>query len=185
VSKQNYLLHQLFEHQAHLRPEAIALIADDQKYSYRELNERSNQLAHYLIENGVCPDSLVGLYVDRSVEMLVGMLAVLKAGGAYVPLDAMYPEARLDYILEDANPNIVVTVSALVVKVQSEKRIAIAIDTIAFVQLISQYGKNNPDIHNLNTDNLAYVIYTSGSTGYPKGVLVEHHNVTRLLGSTE
>ncbi|MCJ8271706.1 MAG: AMP-binding protein, partial [Psychrosphaera sp.] len=164
VYPKTHCIHQLFEQQVELRPEAIALRYLKEQLSYQQLNEKANQLAHHLQAQGIKPDTLVGLSVDRSPEMVIGILAILKAGGAYVPLDPNYPQSRLDYIVKDSGIKVLL----------SEKDINAA----------SEYPVANPKV-TLSPDNLAYVIYTSGTTGQPKGVMVEHHNVVRLLQSTD
>ncbi|OOR10849.1 non-ribosomal peptide synthetase [Bacillus cereus] len=176
-------IHELFEQQAMIYPNSIAVTYEKGKVTYRELNERANQLAHYLQKKGVGPDTLVGLCVERSLEMIVGILGILKAGGAYVPLDPTYPEQRLQYILEDAGIQLFVTQESLKeLKWLPENIKSICLDRDR--DEIEQESKTLP-ISNVNPQHLAYVIYTSGSTGNPKGVMVEHHNVIRLFKSTE
>ncbi|UNP84527.1 non-ribosomal peptide synthetase [Bacillus mycoides] len=176
-------IHELFEQQAMIYPNAIAVMYEKERITYRELNERANQLAHYLQKKGIGPDSLVGLCVERSLGMIVGILGILKAGGAYVPLDPTYPEQRLQYILEDASIQLVVTQESLKgLKWLPENIKSICLDRDR--DEIEQESKTLP-ISNVNPQHLAYVIYTSGSTGNPKGVMVEHHNVIRLFKSTE
>ncbi|MGE6348379.1 amino acid adenylation domain-containing protein [Bacillus mycoides] len=176
-------IHELFEQQAMIYPNSIAVTYEKGKVTYRELNKRANQLAHYLQKKGVGPDTLVGLCVERSLEMIVGILGILKAGGAYVPLDPTYPEQRLQYILEDAGIQLFVTQESLKeLKWLPENIKSICLDRDR--DEIEQESKTLP-ISNVNPQHLAYVIYTSGSTGNPKGVMVEHHNVIRLFKSTE
>lgn len=176
-------IHALFEQQAMIYPNAIAVIYEKERVTYRELNERANQLAHYLQKKGVGPDSLVGLCVERSPEMIVSILGILKAGGAYVPLDPTYPEQRLRYILEDASIQLVVAQESLKgLKWLPENIKSICLDRDR--DEIEQENRTLP-ISNVSPQHLAYVIYTSGSTGNPKGVMVEHHNVVRLFKSTE
>ncbi|MBK5469413.1 amino acid adenylation domain-containing protein [Bacillus sp. TH19] len=176
-------IHELFEQQAMIYPNSIAVTYEKGKVTYRELNERANQLAHYLQKKGVGPDTLVGLCVERSLEMIVGILGILKAGGAYVPLDPTYPEQRLQYILGDAGIQLFVTQESLKeLKWLPENIKSICLDRDR--DEIEQESKTLP-ISNVNPQHLAYVIYTSGSTGNPKGVMVEHHNVIRLFKSTE
>tara|TARA_R110001583_G_scaffold75188_5_gene207275 strand:+ start:3504 stop:14609 length:11106 start_codon:yes stop_codon:yes gene_type:complete len=173
-------IHQLIERQATATPEATALIFDDQSLSYAELNTRANHLAHYLIGLGVKPENRVGIAVERSVEMVVGLLGILKAGGAYVPLDPDYPTERLAYIIQDSGIELLLTQSELTTKLpQREWLTSIALDSL---DVIERPG-HNPGLV-LSSDNLAYVIYTSGSTGQPKGVQLCHANVTRLLDAT-
>jgi amino acid adenylation domain-containing protein/non-ribosomal peptide synthase protein (TIGR01720 family) len=176
-------IHELFEQQAMIYPNAIAVMYEKERVTYRELNERANQLAHYLQKKGVGPDSLVGLCIERSLEMIVGILGILKAGGAYVPLDPTYPEQRLRYILGDASIQLVVAQESLKgLKWLPENIKSICLDRDR--DEIEQENRTLP-ISDVSPQHLAYVIYTSGSTGNPKGVMVEHHNVIRLFKSTE
>ncbi|QWH09674.1 non-ribosomal peptide synthetase [Bacillus mycoides] len=176
-------IHELFEQQAMIYPNSIAVTYEKGKITYRELNERANQLAHYLQKKGVGPDTLVGLCVERSLEMIVGILGILKAGGAYVPLDPTYPEQRLQYILEDAGIQLFVTQESLKeLKWLPENIKSICLDRDR--DEIGQESKTLP-FSDVSSQNLAYVIYTSGSTGNPKGVMIEHHNVIRLFKSTD
>ncbi|MCZ6943644.1 amino acid adenylation domain-containing protein [Bacillus mycoides] len=176
-------IHELFEQQAMIYPNSIAVTYEKGKVTYRELNERANQLAHYLQKKGVGPDTLVGLCVERSLEMIVGILGILKAGGAYVPLDPTYPEQRLQYILEDAGIQLFVTQKSLKeLKWLPENIKSICLDRDR--DEIGQESKTLP-FSDVSSQNLAYVIYTSGSTGNPKGVMIEHHNVIRLFKSTD
>ena len=145
--------------------------------SYGELNERANQLADYLIkEHSVGPEVLVGLCVERSFEMVIGIVAILKAGGAYVPLDPQYPQARLAYILEDTNVDVVLTQSYLNQRITLFGDKAVCLDAPDFLNSLTTYNKNNRASSDVGvaSDNLAYVIYTSGSTGQPKGVMIDH-----------
>ena len=164
---QNQCIHELFEAQVRRTPEAVAIVHGNQQLSYAELNAEANRLAHYSIEQGVRPDDRVGLYVERGIPMVVGLLAILKAGGAYVPLDPASPTERLEYVLRDCTPVTLLTEAGL-----SEDHAAIA-----------RQPDHNPDREavGLNSNHLAYVIYTSGSTGRPKGVMVEHASVINLL----
>ncbi|PFD35310.1 non-ribosomal peptide synthetase [Bacillus cereus] len=176
-------IHELFEQQAMMYPNAIAVTYEKERVTYRELNERANQLAHYLQKKGVGPDTLVGLCVERSLEMIVGILGILKAGGAYVPLDPTYPEQRLQYILEDASIQLFVTQESLKeLKWLPENIKSICLDRER--DEIGQESKSLP-VSDVSSQNLAYVIYTSGSTGNPKGAMIEHHNVIRLFKSTD
>ncbi|WP_353931424.1 non-ribosomal peptide synthase/polyketide synthase [Okeanomitos corallinicola TIOX110] len=175
-------IHQLFEEQVEKTPDAVAVVFENQQLTYSELNNKANQLAHYLISLGVKADVLVGICVERSVEMIVGILGILKAGGAYVPLDPEYPQERLNFILEDAQVSVLVTQESLVDKLPENTAEVVYLDT--GWNKISQSNQENPTTE-VNTSNLAYVIYTSGSTGTPKGVLVKHCNVTRLFAATQ
>lgn len=181
-------LHQLFEQQAQRFADEIALIYDQEQLSYSELNQRANQLAHYLRnEKGVCPDSLVGLCVERSSDMVVGMLAILKAGGAYVPLDPHSPAARLEHMLKDAELNLVLTQQAVLESTSLSSLQSVCLDDAGLCALLAEQSKDNlpSQALGLKPSHLAYVIYTSGSTGQPKGVMVEHQNVVRLFSATD
>jgi len=171
-------IHELFEAQVEHHPNAIAVIFENQQLTYRELNQQANQLAHYLIhEKHIKPDTLVGICVERSLEMVIGILAILKAGGAYVPLDPEYPEARLQYMLDDANLTTVLTQTHLRKTTPVSDLQALCLDDEKLQQQLQTHSINNPDTKQLGltSNHLAYVIYTSGSTGNPKGVMVEHH----------
>ena len=173
----SHTVHKLFEQQVELTPAAIALVSRDASLSYRELNERANQLAHYLREHGVGPESLVGVCLKRSFEMVVAMLAVLKAGAAYVPLDPAYPKERLRFMLEDAGLAMLLTNHALLNHLPKHDTKITCLDSASAA--ISQHSKENP-LGSVTGKNLAYMIYTSGSTGTPKGVLVQHRGVPNL-----
>lgn len=174
-------LHQHFEKQAQLRPAALALKFDDQEMSYGELNARANCLAHQFIARGVGPDTLVGLLVERSFFMVVGILGILKAGAAYVPLDPSYPSERFHYMVDDSQLAIVVTCHGLEHLLGScPAEVVILEDAL---ETIDESYEVNP-VCAATPANLAYVIYTSGSTGRPKGVLVTHANVCRLMSAT-
>ena len=163
---QDRLLHELFEEQVARAPEAVAAVFEDVHLTYAELNTRANQLAHYLRERGVGPDAIVGICVERSLEMVIGILGILKAGGAYLPLDPDYPRQRLAYMLEDAGPLLVLTQERL------RERLPEATRTLCLDKewpSISHASQSNPAAGAI-PQNLAYVIYTSGSTGRPKGV---------------
>ncbi|WP_342551889.1 non-ribosomal peptide synthase/polyketide synthase [Paenibacillus sp. FSL R7-0652] len=170
-------IHQLFEEQVERTPENIAVVYEGEELTYRELNERANQLARNLRARGVGPESIVGLMVERSLEMIVGIMGVLKAGGAYLPLDPTYPQERITYMLEDSGTALILT----------QRHVA---DRVAFqgdmLYLEDQkiYSGPGDDLAGVSSpQNLAYVIYTSGTTGRPKGVLTTHRNVVRLLVS--
>ncbi|AUB35491.1 Non-ribosomal peptide synthetase component F [Nostoc flagelliforme CCNUN1] len=175
---QNKCIHQLFEEQVDLTPDAVAVVFEDQQLTYRELNARANQLSHYLRKFGVEKDVLVGICVQRSLEMVVGLLGILKAGGAYVPLDPDYPQERLDFMLSDAQVQVLLTQQQLVHKLPSQKIPVVCLDRDW--NLISLGGKEN-SYGCLQTENLAYVIYTSGSTGQPKGVAMSHLALVNLI----
>ncbi|WP_051534496.1 non-ribosomal peptide synthetase [Deefgea rivuli] len=171
-------VHRLIEAQVAQRSDAIALIFGEVELSYAELNQRANQLAHYLIEQGIGLESKVGIALERSVEMVIALLAVLKAGGAYVPLDPEYPQDRLMYMVEDSGINSLLTHTSLINRIPSSNSQVTALDTLD----LSKQSIQNPDIV-IHGDNLAYVIYTSGSTGKPKGVAVRHEALSHFLHS--
>ncbi|QLE48410.1 amino acid adenylation domain-containing protein [Nostoc sp. C057] len=175
-------IHQLFEEQVERTPNAVAVVFENQQLTYHELNCRANQLAHYLRSLGVGADVLVGICVERSLEMLVGLLGILKAGGAYVPLDPEYPQGRLSFILEDAQVSVLLTQQHLVDKLPECQAQLVSLDTNW--QFISQLPQGNP-ITNVQASNLAYVIYTSGSTGQPKGVQISHTAVSNFLSAMQ
>ncbi|MEH2377489.1 MAG: amino acid adenylation domain-containing protein [Nostoc sp.] len=172
-------IHQLFETQVEKTPDAIAVVFEDEQISYRELNLRANQLAHYLQSLGVGSEVLVGLCVERSLEMVVGVLGILKAGGAYVPLDYAYPQERLAFMLQDAQVSVLLTQEKLKLGLPKHQAEIICLDTNW--QSID-YGLDNP-INSVTSNNLAYIIYTSGSTGQPKGVQIEHRSAVNLLNA--
>ncbi|WP_338874868.1 non-ribosomal peptide synthase/polyketide synthase [Mycetohabitans endofungorum] len=171
-------IHQLFEAQVERTPEATALVYEDQTLSYAQLNARANRLAHQLIELGVQPDARVAICVQRSPAMVVGLLAILKAGGAYVPLDPSYPDERLAHILADAVPDIVLADAAGRVALGGA---ALTDRTVLDPNRLPAQSETNPSVPVLTSRHLAYVIYTSGSTGMPKGVMVEHRSIARLV----
>src|ERR1043166_5695062 len=175
-------VHELFEEQARLRPEAIAVVAGEQRLSYRELNERANQLAHYLRAQGVGPESMVGLCVERTVEMVVGLLGVLKAGGAYVPLDVQYPAARLRYMLGESGARVLLTQERLRELLPESGAHVLSLDSEW--EVVAGESRENVT-SGVRAENLAYVIYTSGSTGEPKGVAVPHGAIVRLVKETD
>ncbi|MCA2866528.1 MAG: amino acid adenylation domain-containing protein [Microcystis sp. M058S1] len=175
-------IHQLFEEQVERTPNDVAVVFEEQQLTYNELNRRANQLAHYLQSLGVKPDELVGICVERSLEMIVGLLGILKAGGAYVPLDPDYPQERLSFMLEDSQVKVLVTQAKLVESIPEHQAQLICLDTEW--EKIAQNIPSNPE-SGVKPDNLTYIIYTSGSTGKPKGVLVNHANVVRLFAATD
>jgi len=174
---QDKCIHQLFEEQVEHTPNAVAVVYENQQLTYHQLNSRANQLAHYLQSLGVKADVLVGICVERSIEMLIGLMGILKAGGAYVPLDPEYPTERLSFMLEDAQVQVLLTQQHLVEKLPSHQAKLICIDQ-NWTQ-IQQNKQNNPKQTATATD-LANIIYTSGSTGQPKGVMVEHQGLCNL-----
>jgi amino acid adenylation domain-containing protein len=175
------LVHRLFEREVDRRPEATALLFEEQSLTFRELDERANRLAHLLVRHGVGPDSRVGLYLPRSLDLVIAMLAILKAGGAYVGLDRDYPPERVNELLADSGANVLV----------SRAELAASIRTPAALVLLDRDGQQIADQSSARLDRperseqLAYVIYTSGSTGAPKGVMVEHRNVTSFFVGVE
>ncbi|RAM49068.1 MAG: non-ribosomal peptide synthetase [Hapalosiphonaceae cyanobacterium JJU2] len=171
-------IHQLFEEQVERTPDAVAVVFEEQQLTYQQLNERSNQLAHYLQRLGVGPEVLVGIWVERSVEMVVGLLGILKAGGAYVPLDPTYPTERLSFMLTDAGVTVLVTQHHLVSSLPLYETRVVCLDSDWAT--IEQHRDENL-VTNVSAHNLAYVIFTSGSTGQPKGVAIEHHSVVNFL----
>lgn len=174
-------LQQLFEQKVQKTPNAIAVVYEHQQLTYRQLNECSNQLAHYLRELGIKPDVLVGICVERSVEMVIGLLGILKAGGAYVPIDPDYPSERIAFMLEDANVPILLTQNRLVSQLPIKDTQVICLDEEKF----DNYPQSRP-LTEVQSNNLAYVIYTSGSTGKPKGAMNCHQGiVNRLLWMQE
>ncbi|MBD2417074.1 amino acid adenylation domain-containing protein, partial [Anabaena cylindrica FACHB-243] len=179
---QQSCIHQLFEQQVELTPDAIALVFEDEQLTYRELNTKANQLAHYLQKLGVKPETLVGICIERSIEMIVGLLGILKAGGAYVPLDPAYPPERLEFMLADAQVPILLTQASLLTTLPTHSALVVCLDTDW--DKITLHSPQNPT-SNVKIGNAAYVIYTSGSTGQPKGVLVNHSNIVRLFAATQ
>ncbi|MBW4613204.1 MAG: amino acid adenylation domain-containing protein [Desmonostoc vinosum HA7617-LM4] len=170
-------IHQLFESQAQRTPDAIAVIFAGQKLTYRQLNEQANQLAHYLQSLGVTAEVMVGLCVERSLEMVVGLLGILKAGGVYVPIDPAYPKERIAHILSDSHLPILLTQQKLVTSLPNHQGQVVCLDTIGVeISAASEFLPTN----SLTPENLAYVIYTSGSTGKPKGVAIAHRGLCNL-----
>ncbi|MGM9951360.1 MAG: amino acid adenylation domain-containing protein, partial [Lysinibacillus sp.] len=182
VSEQKTIAAQ-FEHMAEKYPDRIAVSDENEKISYGDLNKKANQLARMLLEKGVTTDSFIALLLPRSADMIVSILAVLKTGAAYVPIDPIYPQDRINYILEDAAPHCVITTQGLTTEIER-------IDTITLEELsYSSYPSENIKVEErsgaLLPLNPAYIIYTSGSTGRPKGVVIPHQNVIRLLDATD
>jgi amino acid adenylation domain-containing protein/non-ribosomal peptide synthase protein (TIGR01720 family)/FkbM family methyltransferase len=175
-------IHELFEEQVEQRPEAVAVVYEEQEMSYQELNRRANRLAHYLRGLGVGPEVLVGICVERSVEMVVGLLGILKAGGAYLPLDPSYPAERLRSMLEDGEPLAVMTQERFLGVLPEFSGEIICLDQ-DWLLAEGQSEENSP-IH-VGGENLAYVIYTSGSTGRPKGICITHRAINRLVVNTD
>jgi amino acid adenylation domain-containing protein len=170
-------IHQLFEDQAARSPDAVAVAFEDEELTYSQLDARANRLAHALIEQGVGPDVIAGICLERSLDMIVGLLGILKAGGAYLPLDPDYPQVRLAFMIEDAAPKLVLTHEALRTRLPATTR-TLCLDTDR--PAIERHGTASPSLR-ANPQNLAYVIYTSGSTGKPKGTAVDHGGVVNRL----
>jgi glutamate-1-semialdehyde-2,1-aminomutase len=170
---QDKCIHQLFEEQVATTPDAIAVVFEQQELTYQQLNQRANQLAHHLQTLGVKPEVLVGICVERSLEMVVGLLGILKAGGAYVPLDPSYPAERLSYMLSDAGIEVLLTQNNLLSVLSSHAARVLCLDTGGTIEAHSPENL----VSSVSAENLAYVIYTSGSTGQPKGVMLSHQNL--------
>jgi amino acid adenylation domain-containing protein len=173
-------IHELFEAQVTRTPTAVAVEFEGQQLTYDELNVRANQLAHYLRRRGVVPDTLVGVCMERSLELVIALLGVLKAGGAYVPVDPQYPRDRVAFMLEDSGAAVLVTEQALLDRLPNNAPTVICIDR-DHATLISESEKQPST--GVTSDDLAYVIYTSGSTGKPKGVEIRHRSVVNFLAS--
>ncbi|TKC98038.1 non-ribosomal peptide synthetase/type I polyketide synthase [Polyangium fumosum] len=175
-------VHELFEAQAARTPDAVAAVYGEQRISYGELDRRANRLAHHLRSLGVGPEVLVGICIERSVEMVVGLLGILKAGGAYVPLDPTYPKERLAFMLRDTRAPVVIT------QVRFQDRLPQHDGHVVYLEegdtLLSDLPTSNP-ASGTTSRSLAYVIYTSGSTGQPKGAAIEHRSITRLVLDTD
>ena len=194
-------IHELFETQVEKTPDAVAVVFEGHQLSYRELNERANQVAHYLRKQGVGPEALVAICLERSLEMIIGLLSILKAGGAYLPLDPECPKERLAFMMEDTRAAVLLTEHRLMERLAEDSRPQSSIPStsplrtgldprIKAVCLDSdREAIAHENVENLSSGvtpgNLAYVMYTSGSTGKPKGVVITHHNVTRLFASTD
>lgn len=175
-------IHQIVEAQVSHRADAVAVAFEDRRLTYQALNAQANQLAHFLQASGVGRETRVGMYLDRSAEMVISMLGILKAGGVYVPLDTAYPVERLAFMLEDARPPVLLTFSHLKNLLPEYDGHLVCLDT-DWADIARQ---RTDDLENVNApDDVAYVIYTSGSTGKPKGVQVTHYNVARLFQATD
>jgi amino acid adenylation domain-containing protein/non-ribosomal peptide synthase protein (TIGR01720 family) len=170
----NQCIHELFEQTAERFPDKLAVVSSNQQLTYAQLNQRANTLAHYLMKRGVGPESMVGLCLERSTDLLVGLLGILKAGGAYVPLDPGYPKERLSFMLEDTDAPVVVTQESLLSALPQNNAEVILLDRDR--QAIDAESMENP-VSKASPGNLAYIIYTSGSTGKPKGVMVQHSSL--------
>jgi amino acid adenylation domain-containing protein len=173
-------IHELFEAQVARTPEAVAVVCGNEQLTYRELNTRANQFAHYLRHRGVRPETLVGICIDRSSAMMIGLLGILKAGGAYLPLDPAYPRERLAFLLDDSRASLVLTQLQWLDLLPADRARIVVLDEVH--SAVAQEPAENPSC-DATGENLAYVIYTSGSTGLPKGVQVPHRAVVNFLHS--
>lgn len=171
-------VHKLIEQQAKKTPGRIAIEFENKTMTYRELDELTNQIAHYLIELGVKPDTMVGICIDRSLEMEIGLLSIMKAGGAYVPMDPTYPQDRVDYMIEDSQIKIILSTENLSDVIKNHKAQTIFLD--AGREKFKEYSKESPDVK-ISPYNMVYMIYTSGSTGNPKGVMNIHRGLSNQI----
>jgi len=168
-------LHQIFEERVEKTPNCLAVIYEEENLTYKELNEKANQLARVLRAKGIKPNTIVGIMVERSLEMMIGIMGILKAGGAYMPIDPEYPQDRIDYMVESSQVQLLLTQSFL------EEKMSTGVETIYLDEKgIYQGERHNLDYINTASD-LAYVLYTSGSTGKPKGVMIEHATTINTL----
>lgn len=166
---------QLFEEQVEKTPDNIAVVFEDQKLTYRELNERANSLANYLRSQKIGRNDIVGIMVNRSLEMIISILAVLKSGACYIPIDPEYPQDRIEYMLNNSNTKLLLTFKRLENKVTFDNKLFVELDN-------ELYNSNKDNLININKpDDLAYIIYTSGSTGKPKGVMLKHSNINNFI----
>ncbi|CAN2249836.1 siderophore 2,3-dihydroxybenzoate-glycine-threonine trimeric ester bacillibactin synthetase [Bacillus subtilis] len=178
-------LQDMFEKQAVLTPERIALICDDVQVNYQELNEEANRLAHLLIEKGLGPEQFVALALPRSPEMVASMLAVLKTGAAYLPLDPEFPADRISYMLEDANPSCIITTEEIAARLPDDLAVPqLVLDQAVTQEVVKRYSPDNPNV-SVSLAHPAYIIYTSGSTGRPKGVVVTLKSLSNFLLSMQ
>ena len=170
-------INELFEEQVRLNPDSVAIIFEDEKVTYRELNVKANKIANYLIELNIEAEQLVAICLDRSPNMIASFLGVLKTGGAYVPIDLSYPKERIAYMLEDSNASFVITTEAILTQLPTINSRKICLDK----EIKAIEGQSDECTHRSNADSLAYVMYTSGSTGKPKGVEIIHRGIVRLV----
>jgi enterobactin synthetase component F len=175
-------VHELFEEQTQRTPGRVAVTYEQQRLTYRELNERADRIAHHLSLAGVGPDDRVGLYVERSLEMVVGLLGILKAGGAYVPLDPNYPQDRVTFILDDCQPAVLLTQESLHHRLRLPNTKILCVDALPILRADVERMRSTK---NRQTSDLAYVLYTSGSTGQPKGVQITHRSLVNFLKAME
>lgn len=173
-------IHKLLQEQVTQTPDAVAIVCQDQQLTYRELNKRANQLAHHLQALGVKPDTLVGICMERSLDMIVGLLGILKAGGAYITLDPTYPKERLSFMLEDTQVSILLTQSWLLKTLSLQVSHSLCLDTDW--EMIAQESEADP-VSEMTSQHLAYIMYTSGSTGKPKAVQMPHSSVWHYVQS--
>ena len=173
------MLYELIEQQVGRTPDVVAAVFEDRQLTYRQLNDRADLLARRLKNLGVGPNTLVGVCVERSLEMLVGLLAILKAGGAYVPLDPAYPSDRLAFMLEDSKPRVLLTQQSLQKRLPAHGARIIYLDDPAAEEVSDDSQQLYPDAH--HPADLAYVLYTSGSTGKPKGVQISNRALVNFL----
>jgi amino acid adenylation domain-containing protein len=171
VYPKDLCLHQPFEIQVERKPDAVAIVFENEQLTYRDLNGRANQLANLLQKLGVKPEIPVGLYMHRSLELAVGVLGILKSGGACVPIDSEYPSERISFILEDSRVPVLLTQKQLLKKIPEQKAHVVCIDT-SWEDIARESTK--PPVSNVTAENIAYILYTSGSTGNPKGVMISH-----------
>jgi len=175
---QNLCVHEIFQLQVERSPQVIAVICENAQLSYEKLNQRANQLAHHLRQLGVKPEVPVGIYLERSLEMIIGVLGVLKAGGCYVPLDPAYPHDRLAFILEDTQTPVILTQEKFITSLPPHQAQVISLDSDW-----GEIAKHSPEnlLSQATSDNLIYTIYTSGSTGRPKGVMIPHRGISNQI----
>jgi amino acid adenylation domain-containing protein len=178
----NLCIHQLFEAQVERTPDAVALVFEDEHLTYRELNIRSNRLAHSLRKSGVGPEVPVGVCLERSLEVVISLLAILKAGGVYLPLDPAYPKQRISFMLEDSRASVLLTQKSLIQGLPEHCARVVCLDSDG--EAIAQESSEN-QASSSESENLAYIIYTSGSTGQPKGVLVSHGSIAEHCRDAE
>jgi amino acid adenylation domain-containing protein len=185
VGTERLTIHELFEAQVERTPKAAAVTYEGVSLTYAQLNQKANKLGRYLQDRGIGPDALVGICVERGLDMVAAILGVLKAGGAYVPLDPNYPHERLRYMIGDAAPKVLLTQSSLMPLLSAENVNTICLD-VNWDEIAPMPGENLDVVAmGLRPDHLAYVIYTSGSTGRPKGTLIQHNHVTRLFSAAQ
>jgi len=170
---------QLFEEQVEKTPDNIAVVFENQKLTYKELNEKANSLANYLRNNEINRNDIVGIMVNRSLEMIISILAVLKAGGTYIPIDPEYPQDRIEYMLSNSNSKLLLTQKKLENNINFENKCLVDLTNSKL------YSNNIINLENVNTpEDLAYIIYTSGSTGLPKGVMLKNINIVNFIYAT-